>query len=331
MTLVELTIQPMNRTLDVRAGANLLQVLRDHSIPVSYSCMAGRCGTCRCKVLKGTVLESGHESRTPLVDAGRFVLACQTALTEDCIIEVPEPDEIVVHPARIAKGSVVDVQDLTHDVKQLRIQLNKPIAYSPGQYLQLQFGPGLVRPYSMAGLGVDGELEFHIRIVPDGRLTQHIAKQVKVGDNVRVSGPLGTAYLRRKHDGPILCIAGSTGLAPILSVVRGALSAGMSNPIHLYFGVRTPRDLYGEGWLRALSDANPNLKVHIVITSGNENPTHRSGLVTDAVALDWDSLHGVRAYVCGPPAMVEAATLLLKQRGLSRDHIYADAFYPTGT
>lgn len=328
---VQLTIYPLDRALEVRTGANLLQALRDNSIPVSYSCMAGRCGTCRCKVVRGKVLESGRESQTPLANAEQFVLACQTTLTEDCVIEIPEPDEIVTHPARILKATVASLIPMTHDVLQLRMTINKPMSYSPGQYAELQFGPGLVRPYSMAGLGQDGELEFHIRIVPDGRVTQHLANHVKPGDSVRVTGPLGTAYLRRKHAGPIICIAGSTGLAPILSIVRGALAEGMSNPIHVYFGVRTPRDVYGEEWLKALEQAHPNVKTHVVITSGNESAARRSGLVTDAMAADWRSLAEARAYVCGPPAMVEAATLVLKQRGLPREHLYADAFYPTGT
>ena len=329
---MELVVSPIDRTLNVKAGANLLEVLLEHAVPVSYSCMSGRCGTCRCKVLKGKVLESGgHESKTPIVDSDQFVLACQTVLTEDCTIEIPEPDEVVVHPARIAKAKVTEISDLTHDVKQLRLQLQKPLSYSPGQYVQLQFGPGMARPYSMAGLGIDGELEFHIRIVADGRLTQYIAQHLQIGASVRMTGPLGTAYLRRKHTGPMICIAGSTGLAPVLAIVRGALADGMRNPIHLYFGVRTDRDLYGEHWLQELAAVHPNLKIHVVITSGKESPGRRTGLVTDAVAADWKDLRSARSYVCGPPPMVEAATLLLKQRGLLREHIYADAFYPTGT
>ncbi|MBL8266815.1 FAD-binding oxidoreductase [Steroidobacter sp.] len=329
---MELVVSPINRTLNVKAGANLLDVLRQNDVPVSYSCMAGRCGTCRCKVLKGKVLEAGgHESQTPMVTGDRFVLACQTVLAEDCTIEIPEPDEVVVHPARIAKATVVAIEDLTHDVKRLLLQLPKPLSYSPGQYVQLQVGTGLVRPYSMAGVGADGTLEFHIRIVPDGRCTQHIAKNLQPGAALRVTGPLGTAYLRRNHAGPMICIAGSTGLAPILSIVRGALAHGMTNPIHVYFGVRAPRDLYGEEWLRELAAAHSNLKLHVVITTGNEHPGRRSGLVTEAVAADWADANGARAYVCGPPAMVEATTLLLQQRGVPRDHIYADAFYPTGT
>lgn len=328
---MEILVRPLQRRLSVRAGANLLEALREHQVPLSYSCMAGRCGTCRCKVTEGSVLASGQEQQRPLDAGGEYVLACQTFVTESCTIEIPEPDEVVVHPARIVKATVVAIDDMTHDIKRLRLRPAKPLAFSPGQYAQLQFTPEHIRPYSMAGLCSDGELEFHVRRVPDGRVTGHIAQALKVGDAVRVSGPLGSAYLRRKHQGPMLCVAGGTGLAPILSIVRGALAAGMDNAIHLYFGVRSPRDVYGAPWLAQLQREHGNVHVHTVAASGPAEPGLRSGLVTEAIAQDWSSLSGWRAYLCGAPPMVEAATLLVRQKGLAPEHIHADAFYASGS
>jgi len=328
---MDIHVRPLQRTLSVEPGVNLLDALRANHIPVSYSCMAGRCGTCRCKVVSGHVLESGGEQRPPQAneDAGS-VLACQTFLTEPCTIEIPEPDEVVVHTARIVKATVVAIDSPTHDIQRLRLKPAKPIEFSPGQYAQLQFTPDHIRPYSMAGLCTDGELEFHVRCVPDGRVTGYIQNQLKVGDAVRVSGPLGAAYLRRKHTGPMLCVAGGTGLAPILSIVRGVVAAGMHNPIHLYFGVRSGRDIYGLDWLTGLREQYPKLQVHTVVASGGA-PGCRSGLVTDAIQQDWSDLTGFRAYLCGAPPMVEATSMLIRQMGVVPEQIYADAFYASGT
>jgi naphthalene 1,2-dioxygenase ferredoxin reductase component len=160
-----------------------------------------------------------------------------------------------------------------------------------------------------------------------GRVSTYIADHLKPGDAVRVSGPLGTAYLRRKHEGPMLCVAGGTGLAPILSVLRGALANGMSNPIHVYFGVRSRRDVYGLDWLTDLERRHPALKVHVVVTSGGDPREQRCGLVTEAIEQDFASLEGWRAYLCGSPPMVEAATLMARQKGIDPARIYADAFY----
>ncbi|MDB5773066.1 MAG: 2Fe-2S iron-sulfur cluster binding protein [Burkholderia sp.] len=328
---MELVVQPIGRTIAVTPGANLLETLREHHVPVSYSCTSGRCGTCRCRVLTGNVLESGGEEKITNPNEERHVLACMSVLTESCTIEIPEPDEVVIHPARILKATIVAIEDMTHDIKRLRLRANKPLSFSPGQYAMLQFSPEHVRPYSMAGLCEDEELEFHVRLVPEGRVTGYIANELKAGDSVRVSGPLGTAYLRKTHEGPMLCIAGGTGLAPVLSIVRGALAAGMTNPIHVYFGVRSPQDIYGAGWLHELAEQHSNVQIHIVVTTGTDDTQLRSGLVTDAVAQDWDSLAGWRAYLCGAPPMVEAATFLVKQKGVPAEHIHADAFYNSAT
>lgn len=323
---MELVVQPHGRTLIVNPGTTLLDALREAEVPVSYSCMSGRCGTCRCKVIDGTVLETGRETKVTVPNEENYVLACMSVLTESCTIELPEPDEVVTHPARIIKGMVVSIEDMTHDIKRLRLKPAKPLEYSPGQYATLQFTPEHIRPYSMAGLSADGELEFHVRLVPHGRVTGYIASELKVGDAVRVSGPLGTAYLRQKHEGPMLCIAGGTGLAPVLSIVRGALAVGMRNPIHIYFGVRGPEDIYGAEWLRALEE-HDNVRVHVVVANGKDVGNLRTGFVTDAVMQDLSDLTGWRAYLCGAPPMVEAATLLVKQKGVLAEHVYADAFY----
>jgi naphthalene 1,2-dioxygenase ferredoxin reductase component len=328
---MEVRIQPLNRVIRVEPGANLLESLRAAQVPMSYSCMAGRCGTCRCKVLDGEVLDSGREQQSPLEPSDCYVLACRTYITQSCTIQIPEPDEIVVHPARIAKATVIAIEERAHDVRRLVLNVSKPIEHSPGQYMQLQFTPDHIRPYSMAGITGDENLEFHVRLVPGGRVTSYIANELKVGHSIRLTGPLGIAYLRRKHLGPMLCVAGGTGLAPILSIVRGALAHGMSNPIHLYFGVRSQRDLYGVEWLTQLSRQHPSLKVHVVITSGGDARTQRCGLVTEAIEADFVNMNGWRAYLCGSPPMVEAATVVARQRGISPDHIYADAFYPQGT
>jgi len=328
---MELSIQPLQRALDIPAGENLLEALRAHQIPVSYSCMAGRCGTCRCRVISGRVMvANGPDAQVP-AEGGESVLACQTTLVDDCAIEIPEVDEVVVHPARILKTTVTAIEDLTHDIKRLRLKLPKAFAFSPGQYANLQFTPQHARPYSMAVTQNPDEIEFHIRLVPDGRVTSYVGSELKVGDAVRVSGPLGTAYLRRKTSGPIVCIAGGTGLAPVLSILRGMAEAGMDNDVHVYFGVRSRLDIYGEPWLQALQRALPNMTFHVVVASGDDLDDYRGGMVTQAVDEDWPAMEGWTAYLAGAPAMVDAATSLLRHKGIAPERIHADAFHASGT
>jgi ferredoxin-NAD(P)+ reductase (naphthalene dioxygenase ferredoxin-specific) len=193
---------------------------------------------------------------------------------------------------------------------------------------------GSPRDYSMASLPQEGTLEFHVRVMPGGSVSQRVAAGLKVGDAVRVSGPLGTAYLRQNHAGPMLCIAGGSGLAPIRSIVRAALEAGFERPLHLYFGARAERDVYLEEELAQLASRHPNFHGHIVLSeagsplaAGTRLP-RRAGLVTDAVALDLADLSGFKVYVAGPPPMVDAASLLARSRGVAPSDIHADAFFP---
>jgi ferredoxin-NAD(P)+ reductase (naphthalene dioxygenase ferredoxin-specific) len=327
---MDVSILPLQRTLDARPGENLLDVLRNNEVPISYSCMSGRCGTCRCRVVSGKIHATGDVESSFPGDDGQSILACQATLVEDCVIEIPEIDEVVTHPAKIIKTTVVGIDDLTHDIKRLRLSLSKPFAFSPGQYATLQFSPHHIRPYSMAGTASPDEVEFHIRMVPDGRVTSYVANELAIGQTVRLSGPLGTAYLRKKYSGPIVCIAGGTGLAPVLSILRGMASEEMKNSVHLYFGVRSIEDVYGLDWLDALKSTLPDLTVHVVVASLREDGEYRAGVVTDAVSEDWSSLSGWRAYIAGAPVMVDAASIMLRQKGIDAAHIYADAFYTSG-
>jgi ferredoxin-NAD(P)+ reductase (naphthalene dioxygenase ferredoxin-specific) len=327
---VTVAVEPLGRRINANIGETLLDVLKDAQIPISYSCMSGRCGTCRCRVIKGRVINTGGEIEHPKKGGGREVLACQASLVEDCTIEIPEVDEVVVHPARIIKGVISSIEEATHDIRLLKVKLAKPLDFTPGQYVTVQFTPEHIRPYSMAGLPTDPEMEFHIRKVPGGRVTEYIFNSIKEGDSVRISGPLGVAYLRRKHTGPMLCVGGGTGIAPVLSIVRGALEAGMTNPIHLYFGVRSWQDLYGADRLQKLAANYPQLTLHTVIATGPVDKGQRTGLVTDAIEKDIPSLVNWKAYLCGAPAMVESLNILVKRLGISPEHIHADAFYPSG-
>ncbi len=327
---MEIYIQPLRRVIHVEPGANLLEALREAQVPMSYSCLSGRCGICRCRILDGEVLDGGREQQRPLDGMDGAILACQTYLTEPCTVEIPAPDEAVVHKPRIVRATVMAIEPLAPDIRRFVLKPAKPMTFSPGQYAQITFSTGCSRPYSMAGLPSDATLEFHVRLVTGGTSSTHINQHLRVGDVVKVSGPLGAAYLRPQHAGSMLCVAGGTGLAPILSVVRGAIAAGMTNRIQLYFGVRSPRELYGLDSLDDLQKKHPALKVHVVVASGADPATQRRGLVTQAIAQDHPSLHNWRAYLCGSPPMVETTTLVALGKGIPAAHIYADAFYPQG-
>lgn len=333
-------IDGTDETADAEPGDTVLDALLMAGVGFAYSCQAGNCGTCKCELVSGDImeLEYSEHALSPEERARGIVLACRSQVWGDVTVRRLEAEDFVVHPSRILRCQVAEIAHLTHDILRLRLEIlgGGPFTFSAGQYAQLEFGvaPGAARDYSMASLPSDKGLEFHVRVMPGGSVSQRLAASLKAGDTVRVSGPLGTSYLRENHPGPMLCVAGGSGLAPIKSIVESALASGFSQPIHLYFGVRSERDVYFEAELADLQARHGNFRAHIVLSdpgtmvaSGTRLP-RRSGFVTDAVARDLPDLAGFKAYFAGPPPMVDAASGLVRQRGMSSRDIHADAFFP---
>lgn len=312
-------------------GANLLDELRRHALPVSYSCQDGRCGLCRCEVLEGQVLQQGYELRDPAMhlDGAGDVLACQTVLTEDCTIRLLETDDVVVHPSQKLRAVVTSVEKLSPTVRAVRLKPAKPFSFSAGQYAMLQFQPALSRPYSMATPPTSRELEFHVALLADGRATSYIANTLRAGDVVKVSGPFGNSSVRLNHRGGSLCVAIGTGLAPVLSILREVVRARVADDMQIYFGVRSNEDRYGIALLQTIAAQHSNVKTSVVPLSGGGTGS-RVGPVTDPIAADHKDLSVWRGYFFGVPSAVEAAKILAKRLGMHSDRVHGDAFYPNG-
>jgi CDP-4-dehydro-6-deoxyglucose reductase/ferredoxin-NAD(P)+ reductase (naphthalene dioxygenase ferredoxin-specific) len=238
-----------------------------------------------------------------------------------------DAEELVLHPSRIMRCRVLELEDLTHDIKGLRlaVEAGGPMTFSAGQYAQVEFAPGLSRHYSMANTPDEPELVFHIRHMPGGRTSSYVATQLKVGDRVKVSGPLGVSYLRDNHRGPVLLVAGGSGLAPMQSILCTLLERGHAAPVTLYFGVRSERDLYHESLFKDFAAQHPNFSYHVVLSEQIGASGRRYGLVHEAI--DQPIADDVMAYLAGPPVMVEAASALLTALGVAPRQIHADAFY----
>jgi CDP-4-dehydro-6-deoxyglucose reductase/ferredoxin-NAD(P)+ reductase (naphthalene dioxygenase ferredoxin-specific) len=255
-----------------------------------------------------------------------LVLACRTQVWDDTTVRRLDDEELVVHPSRVLRCRVCELKDLTRDIKAIRLAVESggPMTFTAGQYAQLEFAEGPSRHYSMASTPRANELEFHVRHVPGGRTSGYVATRLKAGDPVKMSGPLGISYLRENHSGPVLLVAGGSGLAPIESILRTLLSRNHAAPVSLYFGVRAERDVYHEALLKELAAVHSNFRYEIVL-SDEASDTRRTGLVHEAIALS--RLDDLMAYLAGPPPMVEAATDALRARGVPARRIHADAFY----
>lgn len=328
----DVKITTAGKTVRVENGDTILDAAMAAGIAYPHSCSAGRCGACKSRLVEGEVEMLPH-TRFSLTDAERdagLVLACRALPRRNCSIAWLLDDEAhAAHPVRKASATVVALDDLTHDIKRVRLSLEdgEHLAFTAGQYAQVTFPGCPTREYSMANRPNEPTLEFHVRHVPGGTTSTHVANQLTVGDRVAVEGPFGSSYLRENHAGPIIAVAGGSGLAPVKSILETALAAGMRQPIHLYVGARDECDIYLESHFQGLAARHANLQIHIVLSAPTGITERTTGLVTEAMAMNWERLTGCRVYLAGPPPMVEAATELLLARGVDADNIHADAFY----
>jgi len=329
-------IRQTDAPLAVEMGDTILTAALAAGVSYPHGCQSGNCGACKSRLYAGEV-EMSPYSDYALSDDEKdsgLVLACRAVPWSDCDVAWLEPDEVVSHPLRKLDCKVAALDRMTHDITRVRLSIEAggPFDFTAGQYARVRFADLPLRDYSMANLprdvaGGDDGIEFHIRQVTDGGVSTHVHEALKVGDPVRVEGPYGISYLRTKHTGPIVALAGGSGLAPVKSIVESALAAGASQPIHMYFGVRAERDVYLEEHFAALAAKHENFNFEIVLSEPDGDTERRTGYLVDIVAADFADLDGAKAYLAGPPIMVETCVEKLKSIAVRDEDCHADAFY----
>ncbi len=310
------------RRYDVGPQETLLDALLRGGAAVPFSCRKGSCLTCRLTCLEGEVTGAARQGLRPAqIERGGF-LACRQRPRGPMTVALPD------EPAASTAARVTEKQILGPDVCLIRLRPETPFAYRPGQFVNLRADDGLIRSYSLASLPQQNEdLEIHVKRLPGGAVSGWLYDSVAPGDSLALDGPYGECHLQGEDPAqPILLIGTGTGLAPLLGVLRDALARGHRGPLRLYHGSRRPTGLYHHGFLSALARRAPDLAYHACV-SGDEAPAGFRGQRAELAAFeDLAELSGWRVYLCGYPAMVQAAKRTAFLQGASLDEIHADPF-----
>ncbi len=303
-----------------------------------YECNTGSCGTCKVELVSGSVdpIWAAAPGLGERDRAKNRVLACQSRPRSDCAIRVRLRPENVPHhrPARF-RATLAGTRDLTHDLREFRFSTEGAPGFLPGQYALFRL-PGVdgFRTYSMSNVDGGGEWHFMVKRMPGGVGTAALFDQVPVGATLDLDGPYGLAYLRAGSPRDLLCIAGGSGLAPILSIVRGAVRTRAldARRIHVFYGARTPRDICGEKELAALPGFGTRIRFQPVVSmaeaaagAGWSGP---AGFVHEHVR----GLFGARfaefeIYFAGPPAMAQALQSMFIEARVPYPQVHFDSFY----
>ena len=335
--------EPVGIEIEVDEDQTVLRAAAEQGIMLMHGCKEGQCSSCKSFVLDGEDIELDKYSTFALPDYEQeegFTLLCRAHVYEDVTIELLNYDEEMIRsglPIQQAVAEVVSNEPVTHDMRHLVLRLVEPteIKFFPGQYVDIAVpGTDATRSFSMANTSSreSGQLEFVIKVYPDGLFSHFLDTRLAVGDRLDVVGPFGVFTLRDGRDSDLVFVGGGAGMAPILSLLRSMAERGITRKATYYYGARGRRDLCFEKELRALEEALPGFRYVPALSEPADEDAWDGevGLITDVVRRHESTLAGVDAYVCGPPPMVEAALPLLTKLGAPEKRIYYDKFTTTG-
>jgi phenol/toluene 2-monooxygenase (NADH) P5/A5 len=335
----QLTIEPLGQTIEVEPDQTVLDACLRAGIWLPHACCHGLCATCKVQVSEGEV-EHGDASPFALMDFEREegkTLACCATLQSDVTIEAEideEPDAEVI-PVRDFNGVVSRIETLTPTIKALYFKLDQPIHFQAGQYVNLEIPTlGVRRAFSLANTPATGdEVELNVRIVAGGAGTAYLHEQLKVGDAVRLAGPYGRFFVRKsahtQQQLGMLFMAGGSGLSSPRSMILDLLAEGCTLPITLVYGQRSRAELYYHDEFLALAEQHANFTYVPALShepEGSDWPGAR-GFVHDAAKAHFhNDFRGHKAYLCGPPVMIDACITTLMQGRLFERDIYTEKF-----
>ncbi|MDD2988381.1 MAG: phenol 2-monooxygenase domain-containing protein [Zoogloea sp.] len=334
----ELTIEPLGRSIEVEEGQTILDAALRAGIFLPHACGQGYCATCKVTVTDGEV-DHGNASNFALMDYERDegkVLACCARLESDLVIEaeIETDDDARDIPVRDYHGVVSRIENLTPTIKGIWIKLDEgeTLDFQAGQYVNLNL-PGELgfRAFSLASPPSAGnEIELNIRIVPGGAGTTWIHQTLQVGDRLTLTGPYGRFFVHRSAGLPSLFMAGGSGLSSPRAMILGLLEEGSVLPITLVYGARNQAELYYHQEFVELAARHPHFSY---VPALSEEPAGSDwqgfrGYVHEAAKAHFDNdFRGRKAYLCGPPIMIEACISTLMQGRLFERDIYTEKFF----
>ena len=325
---------------DCASGDTLLRGALRAGLGFPYECNSGGCGSCKFELVSGEVEELWPEApgRTRRDIKNGRLLGCQCRPKSDCVIGVTiehhsVPDQ---KPERM-EIRYVGRDDLTADLAEFHFSSDTAARFIPGQYVLFSL-PGVTgdRGYSMSNLpNPRGEWSFIIKNMPGGKGTDYLFDVMKPGDTIAMDGPYGLAFLRPEIRRDIICIAGGSGLSPIMSIIRAAASDPRlkDHKLHMFYGGRGPRDICTPDLVGKLPGIEYRLTCY-----------HATSDKELSEAQGWDGeccfihelvdrtlgerLADFEFYFCGPPPMTEAVQrMLMIDRKVPFDQIHFDRFF----
>lgn len=332
----EVTIEPTGDVIEVEEGQTILDAALRQGVWLPFACGHGTCATCKCQVTDGDV-DLGNASPFALMDMERdegMILACCATPESDLTIEadIDVDDDFAGYPVQDFTATVTEIRDLSPTIKGIHFELDSDMEFQAGQYINLNI-PGVEgsRAFSIANKPSDkGRLELHVRHVPEGAGTTYLHNELKVGEQLQVSGPYGQFFTRLSDAKDVIFIAGGSGLSSPQSMILELIERGDPRKIYLFQGARNVAELYNREIFEALAAEQDNFHYIPALNAPEDGDQWQgfTGFVHEAVNDYFDGrCDGHKAYLCGPPPMIDAAITTLMQGRLFERDIHMERFF----
>ena len=335
--------EPVGIEMEVEEGETVLDAAFRQGISLMHGCKEGQCGSCKSKLIDGDIelLKYSTFALPDYESENAHVLLCRTHAFSDVSFELLNYDEDLLSRSIAVKsfdGKVVKITALTHDIRLLDIEIDQPLKFWAGQYVDLTLnGRAITRAFSMANApGEPARLSFIIKKYPNGAFSSLLDGELKVGDTVTAKGPYGTCFRRENRPGPMLLIGGGSGMSPLWSILSDHIASGEQRPIRFFYGARARADLFYLDAFAAIADKLPDFKFIPALSHASDEDKWggEKGFVHEVVLrhLRAEKLAGsIDAYGCGPTPMIDALLPVLQMNNVEPEHIYFDKFTPATT
>lgn len=332
--------EPVGVEMEVEEGEWILDAAFRQGIAVPHGCREGQCSSCKCVLVEGDV-EVQDYSTFALADYEREagqILLCRSYAYSDCTVELLNFDEDLMRRAIAVKtvsGVLRAVTSLTHDIRLLEVEIDQPLKFWAGQFVELGVpDAGVTRSYSMASTPSSPKtLQFIVRKYPDGAFSSLLDTTLTPGTAITVKGPFGSCFRREEQAGPMVLVGGGSGMSPLWSILQDHIQSGEQRPIRFFYGARTRKDLFFLEEFAAVATQLTDFQFIPVLSQATAEDAWggETGFVHEAVerVMRAQSLPGeIDAYTCGPPPMVDAVLPMLQQLGVALDRTHVDKFTP---
>ncbi|WP_431903720.1 benzoate 1,2-dioxygenase electron transfer component BenC [Amycolatopsis thermoflava] len=298
-------------------------------INIPLDCRDGACGTCKAFCESGDYDGGTYidDALSPDEASRGYVLPCSMKPRSDLVLQIASTSAVAKTQAATYSATLTGLDRLSPTTFALTLETpdRDKLAFLPGQYVNIEVpGTGQTRSYSFSNAPDDKELTFLVKLTPGGLMSDYLTERAAPGDELRFTGPNGSFFLRETGH-PVLLLAGGTGLAPILSILRAMRACGSSRPAHLVYGVSTDDDLVELDTLASLAAEVEGLTWDYCVADPDSSAPNK-GYVTSLIREE--HLHGgdVAVYLCGPPPMVEAVRKHFTDAGVQPTGFYYEKF-----